>query len=252
VRCSLRTGTGVIPEFSIPKGTLRVGWLDANHPIAITIVLTPRMPVPAKPIAALGHDHRVVSARRRSPATPLTHAECSRRHGAGDRAVSLVESFAEAFGLTIVETAQHRRNIQICGRAADVERAFKTRFEELDLSGSRFFAPAVPPSIPEEWIGVVEAVLGLQNSPSAEPRRRSMVHGRGTPVPLGVLARAYAFPQDFDGSGETIALIEFGGGFHSEDIERFCSRMGFAAPRITVVEIGHNKLHYTLYSPGFI
>jgi len=81
-------------------------------------------------------------------------------------------------------------------------------------------------------------VLGLQSFPRSRLRHRALVHGRGTPPPLNFLERSYAFPPGYDGSGETIALIELAGGFRPEDIEQFCSRAGVAMPSITVVEIG--------------
>ncbi|HTV05727.1 MAG TPA: S53 family peptidase [Acidobacteriaceae bacterium] len=220
----------IFDDIKIPKAASRVGWLDPDHRISFTVVLAAKAPLPLI--------HAAGSGQSSSQAGHLTHAELRKKHGAVAGGAKLIETFAHSFKLEVTEMAEHRRCVRLSGRAADVGRAFKTRFEEFELHGHRFFAPEQPPSVPEKWAGMVETVLGLQNSPRAWPRRHSAVHGGEAKGRLHDLARAYGFPPGLDGTGETIALIEFGGGFYPEDIQQFCSRMGAAAPRITVVEVG--------------
>ena len=227
----------IFTTLAVPKNASRVGRLHANRRIGITVVLAPARTIPDAAILS-SKPHSKSRNRRDSPSPYLTHAELWRRHGATVQGKCVVKSFARVFGLEIVEASPYSRNVRLGGRVASFERAFQTGFDEFELDGHRFFAPSTPPAIPADWSGAVEAVLGLQSFPRSRLRRRSLVHGRGTPAPLNLLARSYAFPPGFDGSGETIALIELGGGFRPEDIEQFCSRAGVAMPRITVVEIG--------------
>jgi kumamolisin len=215
----------ILTDNAIPPKASRNGPLDPDRRINFTIVLAAKTPLP--PLHAKHSTH---------PAR-LTHAELRQTYGTVAGSVELVESFARKFKLEIIEMSPHRRNIRLRGRAEDVARAFKTKFDEFELDGHKFFAPVLPLNVPKEWDGAIEAVLGLHTSRQSWPRRRSTVHGMGTPVSLHDLARAYVYPPGLDGSGETIGLIEFGGGFYPEDIEQFCARMGVAAPRITVVEI---------------
>lgn len=229
----------IVPEIVIPKGARRLGVLDPNRKIALTVVLATKQPLPS--VHEANSLDKAMIANQRATATHMTHAELQRRYGPVIGSVRLVEKFAAAFKLRIIETARDRRSIQLSGRAADVSRAFNTKFEEFELKGQKFFAPVRPLHTPVNWNGVVEAVLGTHSSPHSWPRRRSSIREQGPAARLPDLARAYAFPPRFNGAGQTIGLIEFGGGFRPEDIKAFCSRMGLVEPSITVMEIGRGK-----------
>ncbi|HXO92951.1 MAG TPA: protease pro-enzyme activation domain-containing protein, partial [Candidatus Acidoferrum sp.] len=218
----------IVPKVDIPKKASRVGVLDPNRRMDFTVVLANKVPLPA-----------IHPARSKNPIKKhLTHDELWHRYGASVESVKVVEAFAKTFNLEIIETAVHRRNMRLAGRSADIARAFGTKFYEFELNGHKFFAPILPLRVPAKWDGVVEAVLGTHNSPHSRPRRRSAIRGHEATTTLNDLGRAYAFPSDFDGSGETFGLIEFGGGFYPEDIKEFSSRLGVAEPNITIVEIG--------------
>ena len=230
-----------IPEIAIPKGARRVGVLHPNRQMSLTVVLATKEPLPS--IHGANSRNRTMIANRRTKPAHMTHAELRRRYGPIAGSVKLVEKFAKSFKLRVIETATDRRSIRLSGRAADVSRAFNTEFEEFELKGNKFFAPVRPLQMPADWRGVVEAVLGIHSSPHSSPRRHSSIHEKKPAATLPDLARAYEFPPDFNGTGETIGLIEFGGGFRLEDIKAFCSRMGLVEPSITVVEIGSGKNH---------
>jgi kumamolisin len=216
-------------DIAIPKGASNVGWLDPDRRIDFTIVLSPKTPLPSIHAADSAHPSR-------RPAY-LTHADLRHSHGSHSGAVELIQSFAHKFKLQLIEQVGHGRGVQLSGRAADISRAFNTRLEEFELDGHTFFFPVRPLNAPAEWKGVVEAVLGLHNSRQSWPRRHSAVIGHATSARLHDLARAYAFPAALNGTGQTIGLIEFGGGFNPQDIEQFCKRVGVPTPRITVVGI---------------
>jgi kumamolisin len=213
-------------EIVIPDGAAHVGPVDPDRRVEFTVVLAAKQELPS------------VHTARDSRIRHLNHAELRQSYGAVNGAASRVERFALAFHLQVIEAAEHRRNLRLCGRLADIARAFKTSFGKFEHDGRQFFAATRPLTFPKDWGGHVEAVLGLHSSQQSRPRRHSVVHGCGTAARISDLARAYAFPHDFNGSKETIGLIEFGGGFCQEDIEQFCLRLGLAVPRISVVEIG--------------
>lgn len=48
------------------------------------------------------------------------------------------------------------------------------------------------------------------------------------------LGDRYNFPPG-DGTGQTVALLEFGGGYFPEDLQQFCRLAGIAVPKVTVV-----------------
>jgi kumamolisin len=56
------------------------------------------------------------------------------------------------------------------------------------------------------------------------------------------VARAYGFPRDLDARGQTVALIELGGGFRRSDLEAFAAWRGFRLPPLSVKGIdGHRN-----------
>ncbi|MGH3262858.1 MAG: hypothetical protein ACRDNS_12755, partial [Trebonia sp.] len=56
-----------------------------------------------------------------------------------------------------------------------------------------------------------------------------------TPIQLGGL---YAFPAGADASGQTVAVIELGGGYRTSDLQRYFASLGFATmPSVTAVSV---------------
>jgi kumamolisin len=60
-----------------------------------------------------------------------------------------------------------------------------------------------------------------------------------TPVPLTAVqvASLYDFPEGTDGTGQTIAIIELGGGYTQSDLDMYFSGLGIATPSVTAVGV---------------
>jgi kumamolisin len=60
-----------------------------------------------------------------------------------------------------------------------------------------------------------------------------------TPVPLTAVqvASLYDFPAGTDGTGQTIAIIELGGGYTQSDLDMYFSGLGLATPSVTAVSV---------------
>ena len=58
------------------------------------------------------------------------------------------------------------------------------------------------------------------------------------PQPLTALqvAQAYNFPPG-DGSGQTVAIIELGGGFQTDDLKQYFTNLGLPTPSVTAVPV---------------
>jgi kumamolisin len=106
-----------------------------------------------------------------------------------------------------------------------------------------------PIVVPAELAGVVEGVFGLDNRPHVEPHFRIAKHRGGAKARAGVpgftplqVASLYAFPKGYDGKGQTIAILEFGGGYRPADLSKYFSGLGLRAPSVTAVSVGgaHN------------
>jgi kumamolisin len=86
--------------------------------------------------------------------------------------------------------------------------------------------------------GVIIAVLGLDDRPQARAQFRvAQAHAASvsyTPVQLGDI---YAFPAGTDGTGQTISIVELGGGFEQSDLDTYFSGLGIATPDVRAVGV---------------
>jgi kumamolisin len=90
------------------------------------------------------------------------------------------------------------------------------------------------------------AVLGLDNRPQAQPHFR--LH-RPRPEPSTPpssytppqVAAAYQWPANASGAGQTIGIIELGGGYRTTDLKAYFKTLGLPAPAITAVSVDKGK-----------
>ena len=86
--------------------------------------------------------------------------------------------------------------------------------------------------------GIVVAVLGLDNRPqSRSMARRADPAAAGTSYTPPQVAEIYQFPAGTDGSGETIGIIELGGGYNQSDLTTYFGGLGLATPSVTAVGV---------------
>jgi kumamolisin len=92
--------------------------------------------------------------------------------------------------------------------------------------------------IPAELAGVIVAVLGFDNRPQASPHLR-----RAEPDAVQVsytppqVAEVYQYPAGTSGSGQTVAIIELGGGFSQADLDAYFGGLGIPVPSVSAVGV---------------
>jgi kumamolisin len=158
----------------------------------------------------------------------------------------LVKAFAKEFNLKQKPDplATMRRTVQLTGSAADMQRAFGVTLEQRVIDGVEYRVREGEITLPNALDGAVEAVLGLDNRPQAKAHlriRKPNVEGTSyTPIQV---AQLYGFPATASGAGQTIGIIELGGGYRQADLTAYFKTLGLKAPGITVVPIdgGKNK-----------
>lgn len=178
----------------------------------------------------------------------LSRAEFARRHGAGRADLDAVRDFAESHGLAVVQEHSGRRTLVLAGTVAQFNDAFAVDLQRYSHPEGTYRGRTGPVHLPAELVGIVEAVLGLDNRPQARPHFRMKTAGprrRSRPARAGAtaftpvqLASIYGFPSG-DGQGECIALIELGGGYRPRDIQAYFAGLGLAAPAVTAVSVDH-------------
>jgi len=180
---------------------------------------------------------------RRGPIR-VTRAEYKKRHGADSAAIKLVRAFAREFKLKVEPdpTSVTRRTIRLTGTAANMQKAFGVVLEQKTIDGVEYRVREGGIHLPAALIGNVVAVIGLDNRPQARPhfriRKPHTVSASYTPVQI---AQLYKFPVDATGAGQTIALIELGGGYRQTDLTAYFKSLSLAAPVVTAVSVDGGK-----------
>ena len=241
-------------------GAEPAGDLDTNATITVTVMLRRRADVPGSLVIG--------------PRT-LTLAELGTQYGSDPADVTLATEVLGRYGLTAAEAHPQSRRLKVRGTINALSTAFGTTLTLVSSPGPgggtvthRYRSGGL--SVPAELSGVVTAVLGLDDRPQARPQfrrpRTAAVPETAVPetavpetavpataVPEGSaapeagpkpgpltapqVAGFYNFPAGTDGTGQTIAVIELGGGYTASDLDSYFSGLGLATPTVTAVGV---------------
>ena len=178
----------------------------------------------------------------------LTRAEYKKHHSSDPDAVKRVKAFAKEYKLKVERdpTSALRRTIQLTGTAADMQKAFGVELNQKTIDGTEYRVREGGIHIPTSLEDVVEAVLGLDNRPQAQPHFRPHKPGPAAgAAPASYtppqVAQAYQWPATATGAGQTIGIIELGGGYKPADLTAYFKTLGLAAPAITAVSVDKGK-----------
>jgi len=208
-----------------PVGT-RLGDVSNDEVIEISVILKPMTQRDAP----------------QSGGATVSREEFAARYGADPAAIEQVKAFASQYNLTVTEVAPERRTIKLSGTIGDMSSAFEVNLERYEQEGAQYRARTGSVQVPAELAGSIEAVLGLDNRPHVKPHLR--LHDALTPrldaaqavsyTPVQV-AQLYQFPQDVDGTGQTIGILELGGGYQPDDLQTYFSSIGVNQPTVIPV-----------------
>jgi kumamolisin len=216
--------------------------------ITVSVIVRPKNPLTAA--------NRIGKER-------LTHAQYRQRHGADPVAVKLVRAFAKEYGLTVAPDTPgpERRTIKLTGTVAAMQRAFGVTLIHQTVEGMTCRIREGSISLPRELVGPVEAVLGLDNRPQAQPHFRvagqkhdlagNVAQAGGFAHPHAAaadtqytppqVAQLYQFPANASAAGQTIGIIELGGGYRTADITAYFASLGQKAPKVSAVLVDGGK-----------
>ncbi len=210
-----------------PSGSQQIGAIQPSETVRVTVILRRKG---ADPAVAMGS----------GPQAHLSHDEFAQQHGANPDDIALVEKFAHEYQLTVVESSPQKRRVVLTGTAAAMTKAFGVAFAcyKVQSTGHTFRGRTGAISIPQELEGVVVAVLGLDTRPVAKPhfRRRKKAAAPTSFTPPQVAA-LYDYPAGVTGEGQTIAIIELGGGYSTADLKTYFSGLGVNEPTVTAVSV---------------
>ena len=210
-------------HWTTPLGMKYLGPYTDSAPLEVTLVLRRQQGAAPQP-----------ASWPQRPRWP--RGQFGQHAGAEPADLERLRDFARRHGLREVAADPHRRVLHLSGAPPALERAFGVTLGRYQFGDGRgpFVGCGHAPTLPPEAI----AVLGLDRRPVARVRSRrpkSTPAVTYTPVQLGQL---YDFPAATDGSGQSIAIIELGGGFSSSDLARYFKNLGIAKPpTVTAVPV---------------
>jgi len=209
----------------------------------VTVVLRRRAPVPD--VLIEGPD-------------TLSAAQLGAEYGAEGADVDVVRDVLGAAGLTVTSVDAPSRRMQVSGSAAAVAAVFGTTLTRT-TSPDPVTGAAVDHrqrtgelTVPAVLDGIVVAVLGIDDRPQARAQFRiatpppdAATPGAGAPGAAAPgagytppqLGQAYAFPTGTDGTGQSVALVELGGGYAQSDLDAYFTGLGLGTPAVSAVGV---------------
>jgi kumamolisin len=163
--------------------------------------------------------------------------------GADPDDLATVRATLEQEGFEVLTADAPSRRLRVRAPVSTVSGTFGTRLEQVTSRAPdgrtvthrhRTGELTVPGALADR----VLAVLGIDDRPQARSQFRVAASGAAatsyTPLQLG---EAYRFPAGTDGTGQTIAIIELGGGFAQSELDTYFQGLGIAGPTVTAVGV---------------
>jgi kumamolisin len=191
----------------------------------------------------------------------LDHDSFVYQFGTTDENFQKVINWVSVNNLSIYECCKAQSVVKVTGSVGTFNRIFKIILKNVTDENRTYMISDVAPAIPVEMLGMIENVLGFDESftavnhavhvDSLENKIASPLFTNAPVTPIQ-MAKAYKVPAG-DGNGVCIAILEFTysgyvTGYNSADVTRSFSRIGLEAP--TIVNISVNGATVSSTSDG--
>jgi kumamolisin len=181
----------------------------------------------------------------------LTRAQLRQFHGPDPNSLRLIRAFASEYGLTVVPgtPAPGSCILKLSGTTAAMQQAFGTTLVHQTGGAATYRIREGNITLPAELSGSVQAVLGLDNRPQAQPHFRIAgktsspaaqggglattqiaAHANTSYTPVQI-AQFYQFPANASAAGQTIGILELGGGYRTADLTAYFNPSGRRRPK---------------------
>jgi kumamolisin len=217
-----------------PANATHIGRTDPQQIISVSVIVKRKNPLD---LHALGGQI-------------LSHADFDEEFAADPATFAALRTFAQENGLEVDEAASSlsRRTLVLRGPVQAMEKAFSVELHDYEDAGTKkhFHSFTGQVSLPQTHVGLVEAVLGLDARPVAKPHFRFLKDlkkkkkaAAAQPVAFNPpqVAALYDFPTTATGSGQTIGILELGGGYNTSDIETYFGGLGLTPPTVVAVSV---------------
>ena len=227
-----------MPGTVVPRteATKRIRDVDPDEQLAVYVYL---MPEPLEPGGGR-EPEPLEPGGGREPETPEQRRERWTARHADD--IREITAFAAAHGLRVVSVLPDWRRVSLAGTAAQFGAAFGVSLGVYEEGEDQFRSYDGAMSVPVSLADKIQSVGGLDAR--RVPRRRPARQRPGAQAisPRDAtsgflpteLAALYRFPPGANGAGQTIGLIELGGGYVPGDLALAFGAMGLPVPEIVV------------------
>ena len=213
-------------ERFLRSGAVAIGRAEPKVEIEVSLKLRRKEPLPEL---------------TRRPASVMTRKQLAAKHGASTSDIAKVVKILGQFGLKRVAQDPATRTVRFRGTVAAMEQAFQVGLFNYAYEGGSYRGRVGHVHIPTSLKNIVEAVFGLDDRRMVRRRRQPV--SRDLEAKSGSIPSAWYTPQELashynfppgDGGGQTIGLLEFGGGYFPNDLEEFCRLAKIPAPPAVV------------------
>lgn len=225
---------------SEPEAARHIGPTNPQKILSVSVIVRRRMPLDVQALAG-----RV-----------LSRDEFNRQHAADPADFESLRGFAHRHGLAVDEQASSlaRRTLVLRGSADAMQKAFGVELHDYAAAAPRgasrqtFHSFAGRVSVPATVAPIISAVLGLDARPIAKPhfrrlrdlkRRTRLRPDAAQPKAFNPpqVAALYDYPTGVTGSGQTIGILELGGGYNASDLDTYFQGLGIPTPTVVAVSV---------------
>jgi len=216
------TGT----TFSVPAEGVSSTLLDPTIPVYFNLMIR-------RPESVTAYADAILAGQK----SALSYEEFTQRFSTSEEDMALIEAFAQATGLTVLNSHLPSATVKLTGTAFQVNMAFGidliTVITEEDRSYMSYIGTITIPAVLD---GIIEYIIGLDNSIKFEPRVTALNYPTDTFLTPLQVAKAYNFPPA-DGSGVCIGIIALGGAYNAQNISDSFSQANINLPPPNIVNV---------------
>jgi len=225
----------VIPADSVSASAVNESWI-----MKATLLL--RRPT-YKGRSMIEHANAIT----RGEDTHISYEEFICRYAASDADIAAVQAFVGSHGIAVIDSHVGAASVRLQGTIAQFNSAFGITLLAVQKPDRTYISYQGMLSVPAELDGVIDHVFGLHNPVKLEHAARPVENVDGLPTTATALtptqiATAYQMPSN-TGTGTCIGIIEYGGGYTTQNVTSSFAPLGFAAPTITNTNVdgGYNN-----------
>ena len=182
------------------------------------------------------------------PVKAVTHKALLAEYGAAAADIKKTSDVLAKFGLQVIGENTAARSLYLGGTVKQMEAAFDVKLMSYTHESGDFRGRIGFVHIPKELKGIVSGVFGLDS--------RRMIYRKKHPQLKASLSmadavqRAWFFPAELaarynfpasDGTGQSVGILEFGGGYFEADLKSFCSLAKVPVPKVVPVSVDHTS-----------